>query len=124
MNEVMLDKIHIRDLRTRCILGIFPEEREKAQEIVLNITLWADLREAGKSDSIEDTVDYKQVKQQVLALVEASSFFLVERLAQKVADICLRAPRVERVTVILDKPGALRFATSVAVEITRTRTGA
>ncbi len=121
MSDISLDKIHIRDLRARCILGIFPEEREKPQEITLTITLWADLRHAGASDSIEDTVDYKQVKQQVLALVEGSSFYLVEKLAQEVARLCLKAPRVERVTVIVDKPGALRFARSVAVEITRTK---
>jgi len=123
MNETALDKIFIRDLRARCILGIFPEEREKPQEILLNIVLWADLRNAGESDSIEDTVDYKRVKQQVLALVEASSCFLVERLAREVARVCLDAPRVERVTVTLDKPGALRFARSVAVEITRSKPG-
>lgn len=122
MNEHGLDKIHIRDLRARCIVGIFQEEREKPQEITLNITLWADLREAAISDSIDDTVDYKKVKQQVLALVEGSRYFLVEKLAQEVANVCLDAPRVAQVTVILDKPGALRFARSVAVELTRTRT--
>lgn len=119
MNSNHLDKIHIRALRTRCIIGIFPEEREKSQEIELNITLYADLGAAGQSDAIEDTVDYKDVKGRVLDLVENSSFFLVERLAQVVADLCLDTPRVEAVTVVLDKPGALRFAQSVAVEITR-----
>ena len=122
MNSVLWDKIHIRDLRTRCILGIFPEEREKAQEVVLNITLFADLRAAGQSDDISDTVDYKDVKMRVLELVEDSSFFLVERLAQAVASTCLDTPSVEAVTVTLDKPGALRFAQSVAVEITREKT--
>ena len=124
MNETALDKIFIRDLRARCILGIFPEEREKPQEILLNIVLWADLRNAGESDSIGDTVDYKRVRQQVLALVEASSCFLVERLAREVARVCLDAPHVARVTVTLDKPGALRLARSVAVEITRSKSGA
>lgn len=122
MNSGLWDKIHIRDLRTRCILGIFPEEREKAQEVVLNITLFADLRAAGQSDDISDTVDYKDVKMRVLELVEDSSFFLVERLAQAVASTCLDTPSVEAVTVTLDKPGALRFAQSVAVEITREKT--
>lgn len=121
MNDAYLDKIHIRDLHASCILGIFPEEREKPQEIALNITLYADLRRASVSDCIEDTVDYKRVKQQVLALVENSSCFLVERLAREVADVCLRDPHVSRVTVTVDKPGALRFARSVAVEITRNR---
>ncbi|MCK5863262.1 MAG: dihydroneopterin aldolase [Candidatus Hydrogenedentes bacterium] len=121
MNKNILDKVHIRALRARCILGIFPEEREKAQEIELNITLHADLRAAGQSDNIDDTVDYKTVKIRVLELVEHSSFFLVERLAQAVADVCLDNPRVEMATIILDKPGALRFAQSVAVEITRNK---
>lgn len=122
MNSVLWDKIYIRDLRTRCILGIFPEEREKAQEVVLNITLFADLGAAGQSDDINDTVDYKDVKMRVLELVEKSSFFLVERLAQAVASTCLDTHSVEAVTVTLDKPGALRFAQSVAVEITREKT--
>ena len=121
MNKDTLDKIHIRALRARCILGIFPEEREKAQEIELNITLYADLRTAGQSDNIEDTIDYKSVKLRVLELLEHSSYYLVERLAQAIADMCLDTPRVEAVTVIVDKPGALRFAQSVAVEITRSR---
>lgn len=121
MNETFLDKIHIRDLRVSCVIGIFPEERVKQQEIVLNITLHADLFRAGTTDSIEDTVDYKRVKKQVLALVADSSYFLLEKLAQKVADICLEDPLVHSVTVTADKPGALRYARSVAVEITRSK---
>lgn len=121
MNESSLDRIYIRDLHTRCILGIFPEEREKPQEININILLYADLRKAGETDAIEDTVDYKEVKQRVLAYVESSACFLVEKLAREVADICLASPGVEQVTVTVDKPGALRFARSVAVEITRKR---
>lgn len=119
MNETYDDCIHIRDLHARCILGIFPEEREKEQEISLDITLFSDLSQAGRSDDIADTVDYKEVKQRVLSMVERSEYFLIERLAQEVADICLEAPRVSGVTVCIDKPGALRFARSVAVEITR-----
>lgn len=119
MND--LDKIHIRDLRARCILGISKEEREKEQEIILNITLYLDLRAAGTSDDINDTVDYKKIKQEVLAVVESSAFYLVERLAETVAELCLKTPAIEAVTVAVDKPGALRFAHSVAVEITRSR---
>lgn len=121
MNESSLDRIHIRDLRARCIVGVFPEEREKAQEIIINIILYADLRKAGESDALEDTVDYKEVKQRVLAYVETSACFLVEKLARHIADICLDASGVQEVTVTVDKPGALRFARSVAVEITRKR---
>lgn len=123
MTDQPLDKLFIRDLTARCILGIFPEERTKTQEVIINITLFADTRQAGKTDCIEDTVDYKSIKNQVLSLVENSSFFLVEKLAQQIADCCLRAEGVQEVQVSVDKPGALRFARSVAVEIFRTKNG-
>ena len=121
MGERTLDRVLFRDLTCRCILGINPEERLKEQEVCINITLYADLRAAGSSDRIEDTLDYKQVKKNVLALTEKSSFYLIERLAQAIADLCLAEPLVERVEVTIDKPHALRFARSVAVAITRER---
>lgn len=119
MTETILDRIHIRDLSARCIVGIYPEERENLQEVILNVTLHADLRAAGRSDQIEDTVNYKVIKKNLLAMVESSQFFLVEKMAEECARICLADPRVRRADVSVDKPGALRFARSVAVEITR-----
>ena len=121
MSENHLDKIHIRNLSTRCIVGIYPEERENKQDVLINITLHADFLKACQSDRIEDTVDYKTVKKKVVAMVESSEFFLIERLAQAVADLCLESPGVTRVAVTVDKPGALRYADSVAVEISRAR---
>jgi FolB domain-containing protein len=79
-----------------------------------------DLSRAGRSDDLRDTVDYKAVKKAIMQAVEASEFQLVERLADRVAEIVL-SHGVDRVDVTVDKPGALRFARSVAVEITRTR---
>jgi dihydroneopterin aldolase/D-erythro-7,8-dihydroneopterin triphosphate epimerase len=121
MGEARLDRIHIRDLGARCIIGIYPQERENKQDVIVNICLYADLRRPGESDRIEDTVDYKQIKRKVLELVEGSEFCLIERLAQRIAEICLEDGAVQRVDVAVDKPGALRFARSVAVEITRER---
>ncbi len=114
-----LDKIHIRDLRLRCIIGVYPEERTNKQDVNIQITLFTDLRRAGQSDDLNDTVDYKTIKRKVVDMVEQSSFILVERLAQAIADICLEAPRVEKVRITVEKPGALRFARTVAVEIER-----
>ncbi len=121
MVDRRLDKIFIRDLMCRCIVGINPEEREKKQDILINITLFADLRNACLSDDIRDTVDYKSIKQGIIDRVEASSFFLVERLAEEVVRIVFEDPRVQGVEVTVDKPGALRFARSVAVSIYRER---
>lgn len=123
MAERPLERIHIRDLLLRCIVGIYPEERREPQDVVINITLHADLRAACRSDRIEDTVDYKAVKKTVMAEVEGSRYYLLERLAERVAEIALEQPGVESVDVTVDKPGALRFARSVAVSLTRTRDG-
>ena len=116
-----LDKIHIRDLHLRCIIGTFEEERRAKQDVVINITLYADLKPAGRSDRLEDTVDYKALKKRVIALVEDSSCRLLEHLAERIAEVCLSEAHIRRVSVTADKPGALRFARSVAVEIVRDR---
>lgn len=117
----MGDRIHIRDLAVRCIIGVFPEERRERQDVVINITLECDCRPAARSDDLRDAVDYKKIKRAVLRLVEGSEFQLIETLAERIADICLANPKVEAVRVTVDKPGALRFARSVAVEIERRR---
>jgi dihydroneopterin aldolase/D-erythro-7,8-dihydroneopterin triphosphate epimerase len=121
MDDARLDRIHIRDLRLRCIVGVYPEERLQKQDVILDVVLYADLRAAGRTDDLADTVDYKALKKRIVEAVEASSYQLIERLAQAVADLCLEEPRVRRVQVTLDKPGALRFARSVAVQIVRHR---
>ena len=116
-----MDKIFIRDLALRCIIGIYPEERREKQDIVINVEMHADLRAAGRSDELNDTVDYKAIKKAILQLVEGSGFQLIETLAERIADIALANEKVKQVIVTIDKPGALRFARSVAVEISRTR---
>lgn len=116
-----LDSIHIRDLLQRCIIGIYDEERCEKQDVVINITLHADLRKAGQTDNIEDTVDYKAIKKKVIAMVDGSSYLLVERLAEHIAEICLDDSRVRQADVRVAKPGALRFARTVEVDITRTQ---
>jgi len=113
------DEIHIRDLLVRCIIGINPEEREKEQDVVFNITLFADLDEACSTDRLEKTVDYKDIKNRIMETAKAACCGLLEKLAQLVAEVCLESPKVRKVRVVVDKPGALRFARSVAVEIVR-----
>ena len=116
-----MEKIHIRDIALRCIIGIYPEERKNRQDVLVNIALEADLAKGAETDRIEDTVDYKAINKEVVELVENSQFNLIETLAERIARICLKPERVRRATVTVDKPGALRFARSVAVEFTRDR---
>lgn len=114
-----MDKIVIRELAARCILGISDDERRDKQDVVVNLVIHAELGRAGRSDALGDGVDYRALKKRVLALVEGSSFRLLEALAEAIARACLEIPGVERIDVCVDKPGALRFAKSVAVELTR-----
>jgi FolB domain-containing protein len=116
-----MDRILIEDLVARCVLGVSAEERREKQEVVINLALATDTRAAGKSDRFADAVDYRAIKQRVLAAVEESQFHLVEALAQRVAEICLDHPGVREAQVTVNKPSALRFARSVGVQITRRR---
>jgi dihydroneopterin aldolase/2-amino-4-hydroxy-6-hydroxymethyldihydropteridine diphosphokinase len=117
----MTDRIQIKDLLLRTIIGINDEERRNKQDVLINITLHADTRAAGASDDIADAVNYRTITKRIIRSVEGSQFFLVEKMAAEIAAICLEDPRVERATVRVEKPGALRFARSVGVEIERGR---
>ena len=123
MNEISAyyDKIYIRDLSVRCIIGVNHDERTEKQDIIINVILFTDTRKAGQTDILEDSVDYKTVKKTILSLVEKSNFLLIEKLAEEIAKVCLDDSKVQKVNVTVDKPGALRYTRSVAVEIVRTR---
>jgi dihydroneopterin aldolase/D-erythro-7,8-dihydroneopterin triphosphate epimerase len=116
-----MERIYIRDLALRCIIGAFPHERKDKQDVVINIAMDCDFGRAAETDQLDDTVNYKEINKKIIRMVEASSFNLIESMAEGVAGLCLENLRVARVTVTVDKPGALRFARSVAVEVTRTR---
>ena len=116
-----LDRVFIRDLAVRCIIGVDEQERQEKQNVIVHITMHADLRKAGRTDALEDTIDYRALKKRILHLVEESRFLLIEALAQSIADECLRHDRIERVEVTVEKPGALRFARTVGVQIVRSK---
>ena len=117
----MTDRIQIKDLLVRAIIGINDDERENRQDVVINITVYADTRLAGRSDDIRDAVNYRTITKQIVALVERSRYFLVEKMAEEISRHCLTDERVERVEVSIEKTSALRFARSVGVTIERAR---
>jgi len=113
------DRLVIRNLRVRGIIGINDWERKNRQDILINLTLEVDTSAAVKSDDVEDSLNYRSLTKEVIRFVEASSFNLVEALAEGVAAVCVRDFGATRVRVRVEKPGALRFAESVGVEIDR-----
>jgi FolB domain-containing protein len=116
-----VDRIIISDIRARCIVGVNKDERTETQDVKITLSIFADLRKAARSDKLENAIDYRELKKRVLSMVEKSKYFLLEALAEAVADVCLETPGVLKVRVRVDKPSALRFARSVGVEIVRQR---
>lgn len=116
-----MDRILIRDLLVRCILGINEDERREKQDVLINLEIVSDLSLPGKSDRFEDAVDYRELKKRIVEMTGASNYYLVEALAEAIASLCLENPKVTQVTVRVEKPTALRFARSVGVEIIRSK---
>lgn len=116
-----MDKVLIKNLLVRAIIGINDWEREKPQDILINIEITTDLRRAGKTDEIEDCVNYRTIAKKVFTHTEQAQRFTVEALANDIANICLEEPRAQTARVRVEKPGAVRFAESVGVEVLRSR---
>jgi len=102
------DKIYIRDLSVNCVIGIYKEEREKKQNVNINVVLYSDLSEAAKSDAITDALDYKTIKKEVMSFTENSSFFLIEKLASEIASLCLKNNKVKRKETLAGVPWGRR----------------
>ena len=115
------DKIFIRGLEIECIIGFIDWERRVKQKIVLDIELPVDCAHTAKTDAVADTLDYKQVVDQVVELIADSSFMLVETMAQKVAELIIQNFSVNWVRVVVNKPGAIRELRDVGVSIERYR---
>ncbi len=113
--------IKIENLRLRTVVGIFDWEKKIKQDVVINIEIEFDGRSAIEKDEIEYTLDYKSITKRIISEVEEKTYNLIERIAGDVMKIVMEDGRVERATVKIDKPGALRFADSVSVTHTETR---
>ncbi len=116
-----MDKIIIKDLRVRGILGIHDWERTTPREIVINVIVYADTRRAARTDEIADCVDYSALAKKIRAHAESAARRTVEALANDLAELCLQEPKVKKVVVRVEKPGAVPEAASVGVEIERAR---
>jgi len=116
-----VDSIFIHALKTEAIIGIFDWERQVKQTVIVDIEIGSDNRKAARTDSIDDTLNYKRVAKRVLAFIEASQFHLVETLAEHIAMLILEEFAVSWTRLTLSKPGALRSSRDVGVAIERHR---
>ena len=113
--------IRIKNLRLRTIIGIEEWERTNKQDLIINAVIEFDGEKAVESDDISDTVNYKKITKRIIELVEASDYFLLEKLCGRVLQSIMEDKYVVCATVEIDKPGALRFTDSVSVSTSARR---
>jgi 7,8-dihydroneopterin aldolase/epimerase/oxygenase len=117
-----MDRILLEGMSFQGRHGVRPAEREVPQEFKVDVEVDCDLSEPGKSDRIEDTIDYRQIRSVVKDVIEGESQKLLETLAARIADRVLEIPRVGGVTVrIAKRPQSMQPIEAAAVRIDRTR---
>eukprot|EP00126_Sphaerothecum_destruens_P011051 Sdes_comp20850_c0_seq1m17584 len=119
------DKIILQDLHVYAIVGINPWERVSKQNVYMNIILWADsqnMSEGLESDFLcSSAVNYRCIARETIQLVENSKYKTIEALIDSVARNIISKGNIPAITIRIDKPNALLFAHSAAIQITRTR---
>lgn len=109
--------INVRNLRVRTYVGFNPEERQKKQDIVINMEIEHLMSSGVLDDDVDSALNYKTITKRVIEFVEQGRFLLLEKLVADIVDQCSQHPRVSRCKVTVDKPHALRFADSVALTL-------
>ncbi|TXL84817.1 MULTISPECIES: dihydroneopterin aldolase [unclassified Streptomyces] len=120
---IRVDRLALRGLKARGHHGVFPREREEGQTFIVDLVLSLDTRPAAAGDDLTRTVHYGIVAEEVVAVVRGEPVDLIETLAERIAEQCLKHDGVEEVEVTLHKPDApitVPFD-DVTITITRSR---
>lgn len=105
-----------------CTIGIFDWERKIKQKIAVDLEIPADIRKAARRDDIRDAVDYKKIAKHIISFIRSSRYFLIETLAERLAESLLDQFSIPEIRLRISKPGAIRGARNVGIEIFRKRT--
>ena len=119
----MNDRIELTGIRALGIIGVLPEERERAQPFEVDLVLETDLAEAGATDDLALTVHYGEATEKVLEVLTTESPELIERVAYRIAERMFEFERVDAVEVTVRKlrPPVPAHMEHSAVAIRRTR---
>lgn len=116
-----MDNIFIKNLKVFGILGVYPHEMRKKQEIRVSVNVTADISEAAKTDDLKKTIDYSTLSEDIIQFIDASNFGTIEALIEALAEKILKNYEVNSVWLRIEKPIAVPQADSVGVEITRSK---
>jgi dihydroneopterin aldolase len=117
-----MDRIVLEGMSFQGRHGVRPAEREHLQEFKVDVEVDCDLSEPGRTDRVEDTIDYRQVHAIAKEVIEGDSKKLMEALAGQIAERLLQLPRVAGVSVrVAKRPESMQPIEAAAVRINRTR---
>lgn len=116
-----MDIIYINNLRIEAVIGVYAWERQLKQALIFDLELGTDIRKAALTDSVADTLNYKEVAKRVMAFVIDSRYQLVESLAEAVAELIIKEFDIPWLRLRLNKQGAVRGVRDVGVIIERGR---
>lgn len=117
-----MDRIVLQGMSFQGRHGVRPAEREHPQEFRVDVEVECNLVDAGRTDRLEDTVDYTRIRAAAKEVIEGASFQLIESLAGRIADRVLQLDGVLGVSVTVAKrPESMRPIDAAAVHINRTR---
>lgn len=97
------DQIEVVGIRAMGVIGVLDHEKEQAQPFEVDLVIDADLRGAGATDDLEQTVHYGLATERVVDVINNESHELIERVAQRIADEILAMDRVDAVEVTIRK---------------------
>ncbi len=115
----MTDEITIEGLKTNCVIGTLPRERNKKQTLLIDISFSVSIKKAVQNDDLSYAVDYKSLAAAAAKFVSKSRFYLIETLAERLSEMLLAKFFLKKITLRISKPQAIRRARSVSVKITR-----
>ena len=114
-----MDKVFITGIRVGTTIGVYDHERTITQDLIIDLEMACDTRAAGASDNFEDALDYDAISRRTFDFVKSTNNYLLEAVAEQLADVLLKEFRIEEIHIRITKPGAVAIADAVGVEITR-----
>ena len=119
---MLSDKIVIKNLVVPCKIGLLEEERKRKQDVIVDVEIFHELREAGITDDISKTVSYSEIREKIFDIVSRGESRLLESVAQSIASLLLKDSKTQKVKVRVRKKKYSK-APLIGIEITRLRHG-
>ena len=108
MQKQVNDIIHIQDLETTTLIGIYPHEKITKQPLIISLKIYTDIKLAAKTDNINHTIDYAKISKFILNYINSNHFNLLETLAENICDVLIKEFHISKIDLEIKKPLALK----------------